>query len=148
MILPMNMTFPLILLICLAGFARPQAGSVTVTSRFGTAERLVDSCKKVENLEVDHMAAPSKEHYDVGLCSGFIIGVVDAETYRAEVAQSFGQKDAHPAECVPSNATVTQLAKVIVKYGNEHPNELHTAAIDFVHGALMSGFPCKQHDGN
>lgn len=89
------------------------------------------------------MVTPDKERYDIGLCSGFIIGVIDAETYRAEVFRSFGQKDAHEAECVPSTVTVTQLAKVIVRYGDTHPNELHTAAVDFVHSALMSGFPCK-----
>lgn len=129
-----------------------QNTEVMVSSRFGTAERLVASCRKVANLDVDNMAAPSKEHYEIGLCSGFIIGVVDAETYRAEVFRSLGQKDLNPqsfrlltaqTECIPSTATVTQLAKVIVKYGDDHPNELHAAAIDFLHGALMSAFPCK-----
>jgi len=126
-----------------AASANAQVSEANVSSRLGTAERLVAACKKVENLDANNMAAPSKEHYDIGLCSGFIMGVIDAETYRAEVFRSFGQKDVHPAECIPNAATVTQLAKVIVKYGEDHPNELHTAAIDFVHGALMSNFPCK-----
>jgi Ssp1 endopeptidase immunity protein Rap1a len=139
----MRITKLLVLLSGLAVSANAQVAEVMISSRFGTAERLVAACKKVENLDAGRMTAPDKEHYDIGLCSGFVIGVIDAETYRAEVFRSVGQKDAHPAECVPSTATVTQLAKVIVKYGDDHPNELHTAAVDFVHGALMSSFPCK-----
>ena len=89
------------------------------------------------------MSAPSKERYEIGLCSGFIMGVIDAETYRAEVFRSFGQKDAQSSECVPNSVTTTQVAKVIVKYGSDHPEDLNDAAIDFLHGALMSSFPCK-----
>src|SRR4029077_4717706 len=113
---PMRIATLFVLLITMAAPASAQGTEFKVSSRFGTAERLVASCKKVENLEAENMTAPSKEHYDIGLCSGFVLGVIDAETYRAEVFRSFGQKDAHPAECVPDTATVTQLAKVIVKY--------------------------------
>ncbi len=139
----MRIATPLILLMTLAASASVQGPEFKVSSRFGTAEQLVAACRKVENLEPGNMVAPSKEHYGVGLCSGYIIGVIDAESYRAEVFRSFGQKEARSPECVPETVTVTQLAKVIVKYGNDHPNELHTAAVDFVHGAFMSAFPCK-----
>lgn len=148
----MRITIPLVLLSVLTTSASAQVTDVMVSSRFGTAERLVASCRKVANLDIGNMAAPSKEHYEIGLCSGFIIGVVDAETYSAEVFRALGQRDLSPqsfrlltaqTECLPSTVTVTQLAKVIVKYGDEHPNELHTAAVDFLHGALMSAFPCK-----
>lgn len=148
----MQITILFVVLVALTSSASAQATEVLVSSRFGTAERLVDSCRKVANLDVSNMAAPSKEQYEIGLCSGFVMGVVDAETYRIEVFRSLGQKDLNPqafriltaqTECIPSSATVIQLAKVIVKYGDDHPNELHTAAIDFLHGALMSAFPCK-----
>jgi hypothetical protein len=43
---------------------------------------------------------------------------------------------------VPDSVTSTQLAKVIVKYGNDHPQELHLPGVIVVTNALLAAFPC------
>ena len=69
-------------------------------------------------------------------CSSYIEGVVDAIS---------ADKIAHPDDvffCVPKEATYEQFARVIVKYGDDHPEQLHLSAVIFVVNAFSSAFPC------
>ncbi len=122
------------MLLALAASANPRnSGMMT---RFGSSEDLLESCKKVERLGPDS-TAPAKDALDAGSCLGFIAGVIDAEDY---YHVSFREKT---PQCIPNTVTGAQLAKVIVKHGNDHPEGLHYAAVDLLHSALMLAFPCK-----
>ena len=48
-----------------------------------------------------------------------------------------------PYFCVPTDASDGQLVKVVTKYLNEHPEELHTDAAGLVANALQDAFPCS-----
>ncbi len=104
---------------------------------YTNAETLVRQCKSVENVDLDANTVPMKNAMDVGTCLGFISGVIDLNTMDLDILK----KPIH-AWCVPDSVTATQLAKVVVKYGNDHPEELHLPGVVLVVGALAGGFPC------
>ena len=105
--------------------------------RFDNAETFVNECKAVENADPDKMVIPTKDLNNIGLCYGFIDGVVDLDKMDSGFAK-------HPANgwCVPDDASDSQLAKVILKYAHDHPEELHFASVAFVANALHRAFPC------
>jgi len=45
--------------------------------------------------------------------------------------------------CAPDRFTGTQLRKVVLKYLDEHPEELHLAATGLIMTALIEAFPCE-----
>jgi Rap1a immunity proteins len=121
------------------GFQQGKPDDIAFTAHFqySNAETLVRQCKATENIDADTKRVPIKDASDVGLCMGFISGVVDLNTLDSGILK-------HPTNgwCVPDSATSTQLAKVVVKYGNEHPEELHVTSVIFVANALLAAFPC------
>lgn len=116
---------------------KPDDVAFSAHFHYPNSETLFQQCKAVENIDLETKRVPIKDASDVGLCMGFISGIIDLETMDAGVLK-------HPTHewCVPDSATTTQLAKVIVKYGNDHPQELHLPGVLFVAKALVAAFPC------
>ena len=71
------------------------------------------------------------------LCAGYVIAVSDVREEMAwlEVAPK--------TICVPDSALSGQLVKVVTKYLNENPEQLHNGAGGLVQAALFSAFPCS-----
>ena len=71
-------------------------------------------------------------------CSGFILGIHDYN-------EALVGLEILPTKtfCAPLDATAGQLVKVVTKYLNEHPENLHYAAGSEVPVALMEAFPCS-----
>jgi Rap1a immunity proteins len=46
--------------------------------------------------------------------------------------------------CLPDNATLLQLARVLVKWLREHPERLHEPKSVLTTAALRDAFPCQQ----
>jgi hypothetical protein len=138
-----QLTFVMVLVVlCLPinslGFqGKPNDVAFSAHFHYSNSETLVQQCKAVENIDLETKRVPIKDASDVGLCMGFISGIIDLETLDAGVLK-------HPTHewCVPDNATTTQLAKVIVKYSNDHPEDLHLPGVLFVGKALVAAFPC------
>jgi len=106
--------------------------------REGHAEKLVKDCKTVQKADLDHMViqGSASEHFEAGYCIGLVSGVVDSESLNGVTQQK--------RFCVPiPDVTGTQLAKVVAKYGDDHPEELHLPSIYLVIRALQTAFPCK-----
>lgn len=127
--------------LCLSGNSlgfqqKPDDIAFAVVSRGGTAEDLVNGCKGAENVDPVMKTVPGKDATKVGFCFGYISGVLDFDRL-----ESAARKQA-ARYCVPDNASSSQLAKVIVKYGNDHPEELHLPAVAFVGLAMITAFPC------
>ena len=99
------------------------------------AESLVHECKGVENVDLDKMTVPAKDSMGVGLCLGYIAGISDVDKVDAVAKQN--------RLCVPDNASGAQLAKMIVKYGDDHPEELNEPGVMFVISAMKKAFPCR-----
>jgi hypothetical protein len=104
---------------------------------YPNSETLVQQCKAVENIDLETKRVPIKDASGAGLCMGFISGIIDLETMDSGVLK-------HPTHtwCTPDSATITQLAKVIVKYGDDHPEDLHLPGVLVVAKALVAAFPC------
>lgn len=112
-----------------SGTAARQNKDEIVTTHGGRAESLVNACAE----------KPENSAAQLAYCFGYIEGIWDmhqAVKSMPGVAQS-------STLCIPNDASPAQLAKVIAKYGNDHPEELHEAAIILVINALLRSFPCK-----
>lgn len=72
--------------------------------------------------------------YRRGYCSGYIIGVVD---------DGDGMNGVWGCFSVPDNAKAGQVIKVVIKWMNDYPEELHKPGDYVVTTALVKAFPCK-----
>jgi hypothetical protein len=52
--------------------------------------------------------------------------------------------DALKGPCIPDDATLLKLARVLVKWLREHPERLHELRSTLTTAALMDAFPCQQ----
>ena len=110
---------------------------LTGSYRSSSAETLVQHCKFVENANLNSNTIPLKDAGDIEYCFGFISGIVDLNSMDEDVLK----KPSH-AWCIPSGVSTAQLAKVVLKYSNDHPEELHFPGVMVVAGALVGAFPC------
>jgi hypothetical protein len=96
-----------------------------------TAEELVGLCKSVDaNAQSDAAA----------LCLTYISGFTDG--YSVAMARFNHEKQS--AFCPPQEVTRQQMAKVLVKYGGDHPNQLWTGGALFTAIALKDAYPCQE----
>lgn len=119
---------------------RPQndkAGTISMFLRGGNAEELVNNCAAVEHFDPQSKTVPSKDASGFSFCLGYIVGVVDMRN-----ALNAGSPDTSKF-CVPDDASTTQLAKVVVKYGTDHPEQLNQPALLFISEAFAQSFRCK-----
>jgi hypothetical protein len=119
--------------------ATPMVGQDDVYLHGGNAEALINSCAGVDRMDPRARTAPLKDAQNLSYCFGYIGGVIDM--HNALNALLPNPKDY--TYCVPDSASITQLAKVVVKYGNDHPEEIHQAALLVLSNAFIRGFPCK-----
>lgn len=74
---------------------------------------------------------------DAAACSGYIAGVFDMiDGYQ-------GTLDVKSYICVPVSVKVSQLKRIVVKFLNANPKQLHLSARGEVWDALHEAFPCK-----
>jgi hypothetical protein len=109
----------------------------TIFARAGTSENLVSQCKAVEHVDPTTKTAPAKDAMNVGLCFGFINGILDSDRLYSAVTKET------PRYCVPDSVSASQAAKVVVKYGDNHPAELYLPAAAIVTSAMKEAFPCR-----
>ncbi len=69
-----------------------------------------------------------------GACAGFILGVLDASQGQTWNGQRY---------CQPTEANARQLMKIVTKYLDEHPAELHLSAYSLVQYSILQAFPCN-----
>jgi hypothetical protein len=105
----------------------------------GGAEVLVNDCAAVDRMDTQTNQAPIKDIQGIQYCFGYIFGVVDMR----DILNAALPNPKDGVYCVPDNASATQLAKVVARYGNEHPEELNEAALLVASNAFTKSFPCK-----
>jgi len=88
-----------------------------------TAEELIAFCKDVDS---------AGHTQDAITCLTYIAGFVDGYN----IAMAKFNKEIQSQFCPPADVTRTQMAKVIVKYGADHPNYLWAGAPLFTVMAL------------
>src|SRR5665213_2496600 len=106
-----------ILALALMAQANHPAAQITV---FGnSADQLVRNCREVVDIdkgeEGNKVLAQSCIHY--------LEGVFDGQSFAA------GMNGGKYPVCLDSGVDIVQMAKVVVKFGDEHPEELHELAV-------------------
>jgi hypothetical protein len=80
---------------------------------------------------------PSPGSFTAGLCLGYLKGAAEMSRLREKLPQL-------PPVCVPDAVTVGQLRNIVVRYLEEHPEELHYSSIVVLNNALAEAFPCER----
>ena len=74
-------------------------------------------------------------------CLGYLAGVVNAQEDTVKWVD--GEEDFPKLFCIPESVRPNQLRKIFIKYANERPEVLHTAADSMVSSAIEGTFPCE-----
>jgi hypothetical protein len=99
----------------------------------GTATELLVDCRRVAALDKGENEAV----FDVQRCGSYLRGFADG----ISVA-----KIAHPQDvffCLPTTISEDELTRVVVKYAEDHPEQLHVSAPVFVLSAYRRAYPCR-----
>ncbi|WP_223630419.1 Rap1a/Tai family immunity protein [Pseudomonas atacamensis] len=97
---------------------------------------LLSSCQTtIKYSEGDKNVSP----FDVGQCTGMVDGV-EGTIFVLNDSVSSNMKSCYPS----AGTTNIQKARIVVKYLQEHPDQLHLPASMLTVIAYMSAFPCKK----
>jgi hypothetical protein len=98
---------------------------------------LLDNCKTVLNMGGRTHTVKGKDAHKMGYCRGLLRGLIlSMQYYKAS-----SRKDA--LYCTPDDITSEQAVRVVVKYLEGHPEELHETDAILATKAFMQAFPCK-----
>ena len=96
----------------------------------GTGHFLLNACKAF-------LTAGTKGDFNAGYCLGFI-----QSNEQEEMVRKMSDK-AKNMYCLPKDITDEQLARVLVKYLETHPEQLHLAASQLIWVAYSNVWRCK-----
>jgi hypothetical protein len=111
----------LVLLITSPAFA-------ATTTGIYDGNELLSQCK--EAVKVGEGRVTGVNYFDAGYCLGVIMTV------------NFMWGDT--SFCIPAKVTNDQEVRVVVKFLNDHPEQLHISEFLLVNGALVNVWPCKK----
>jgi hypothetical protein len=118
------------LLICLSIFCLSVHARGQGTDGWSlTSLKLRDYCKSVGS---DRTKLSSEEYNNQNICLFYVSGVLDG----------FQIGDRATKLCVPSGASLGELALVVSKYLDRHPEKLHNPPQYLIIDALHTAFPC------
>jgi hypothetical protein len=106
-----------------------------------SANYLLPYCK----LTSDQVVDSSSNSYLVGRCAGLVEGVRNmAGLLRAmQTVGDIPHLDPLLCAAVPEQATIQEVLKVVVRYGETHPREAPLPFTVLVLDALHDAWPCK-----
>ena len=107
-----------------------------LTMALGTNAYAIDVYRNGKHLGAE--CANSASAFDQGKCLGFILGVADTMEWTVSLGA------VTKTYCAPEEARGAQVTKVVVKYLDSHPEQLHLAAASLVVVAFEDAFPCQQ----
>lgn len=71
-----------------------------------------------------------------GRCFGVMAGILDTVAVYTELIKP-------PLFCPPAEGTIEQATRVVLKYLQDHPEELHNNGVQLSIAAFIKAFPCK-----
>lgn len=108
------------------------SSSFTMAKDTGSGNHLLNACNTFMSDSKQGML------YSEGLDAGYCVGLVSG------IAETIIGSD-NPTACFPkSSVTREQAVRVVVKYLNNHPEQLHLSASSLVMVSFEEAFPCKQ----
>jgi hypothetical protein len=117
----------LVLFICLMFGSRARAQMTPSATTDGNY--LLGSCRaSVQAMDNPNLHQDLLDAWRSGLCDGIVRGV-----------WAFS-----PSVCAPQEATAGQAIRIVYKYLQDHPEQLHMTDTKLVGMALAQVFPCKK----
>jgi len=116
---------------------KPLSNCLLLLSLFTGAQALHAQTTGNKLREQCAAASRSEMSINAGLCIGFINGFW-------EVAKMLPLSAKINLACWPDGVTPNQIAKIVVKYLDEHPERLHLPAAQLVYDATYAVFPCEE----
>jgi len=124
----MKTSYLCVLLLCVFS-AGSSSGNQSPQKDVTTGNGLLGSCQiHVKSMEDRSYNENIFEAYRDGYCSGLVFGVSSAS----------------PHVCPDERVTSGQQIRVVLKYLQEHPGELHLDDAMLVEKALAKAFPCPK----
>jgi Rap1a immunity proteins len=106
-----------------------------------SARLMLPYCK----LTSKQTMANTKNALIYGQCFGVVSGIVMMiELLRQAEASAQAQLDPVLCTDIPGNTTIEQLVRVVVKYGETHPDQTHERLEILAFKALHDAYPCKR----
>lgn len=108
------------------------SSSFAIAKDIGSGNHLLNACNTFMSDNKQDMS------YSEGLDAGYCVGLVSG------IAETIISSDS-PTACFPkSSVTREQTVRIVVKYLNNHPEQLHLSASSLVMVSFEEAFPCKQ----
>jgi len=109
----------LLLIVLLFSFG--QARADTMIRVYYTGNMLLKICESYTNTNRPNALVDAVRG---GTCIGYILGVAEGR-------------------CVPNSSSGDQLLRIVIKYLQENPQDLHKGASGLIGNALARAFPCE-----
>ena len=120
------MTFLIgICLVLFVVFVVPVHSDDTHTGRY-----LLDACSEA-------IREGNKDYLKSGYCIGYLASSIQEEQFRREAG--IGKA----TSCMPKEATLEQVSRIVVKFLDDHPGQLPLPSTVLVWMALAEAWPCK-----
>ncbi len=128
---------------------------VVMSEAFGyTADELRKLCNGAIKCEDNPASCRQQDLVDAGKCYGYLAGFWHGHFYgMADVARFTEPKEVWTSSekleqkysqfCMPERVTQRQLIEVLIKYLNDHPDELHGPAPSSLSMSWGDAFPCE-----
>ena len=109
---------------------------LTANVRAETGNQLLQRCEAATAI----LAKKSTDanFWDGAFCLGYIWGIAESSAVFDVADNKFIMF------CSPAGSTSGQAQKIVVKYLEDHPEELHKEAAVLVAKALQRAFPCRK----
>jgi len=108
--------------------------------------KLLKSCQAVIKVYDSPEEAQEVDMIVGGYCQGFILGILETESFYNESLKFNNYKDIKKVTfyCIPGKTTFDQEIRVLVKYLESHPEQLKLPSIALVFMAFKTYFPCPE----
>lgn len=105
---------------------------LTLSPVWADGNQLLENCQKWETETKDLVEAAQS-----GMCMGMVQGVTD------EILFMNPSMPKNLQVCLPEKITSGQIIKIVIKYLKDNPEQLHLSEAQFIHGVLLTTYPCK-----
>jgi hypothetical protein len=101
-------------------------------------------CSLVMQIMEQHQEVPAlADNMSAGICLGLVHGVAAALGLWQGVDVGGTVDNTQLHGCMPDEVRTIELIKVVLKYLNDHPNNLHLDDTRLIEMAIVDAYPCK-----
>jgi len=126
-----------IVIFCFAAMLVPCVAKAELSSEYLDGNYLIDSCKIA--FEKNQSVSKPLDYWDAGFCTGLMRGALDSFKMLGDKLES----DNALRTCIPESVNIPQAGRVVLKYLNDNPSQLHIDAFAITARALHVAYPCR-----